>query len=61
MGRVFWPLPPCFDEAVTAGINFFDTGDSYGTDKLEVPLRIPSPIWINHWMSPSPARILTSG
>eukprot|EP00669_Euglena_mutabilis_P002537 TRINITY_DN1318_c0_g1_i2.p1 TRINITY_DN1318_c0_g1~~TRINITY_DN1318_c0_g1_i2.p1 ORF type:complete len:359 (-),score=46.05 TRINITY_DN1318_c0_g1_i2:127-1203(-) len=28
-------LRRAFDEAVTAGINFFDTGDSYGTGKLE--------------------------
>eukprot|EP00667_Euglena_gracilis_P019343 EG_transcript_20735 len=28
-------LQEAFDEALAAGVNFFDTGDSYGTGKLE--------------------------
>ena len=36
-------LQGAFDEAVGSGLNFFDTGDSYGTGELEVRCPVPPP------------------
>eukprot|EP00667_Euglena_gracilis_P006845 EG_transcript_6896 len=42
-------LQEAFDEALAAGVNFFDTGDSYGTGKLEGQAeRLLGQFWADH-------------